>query len=215
MPVGAARPSSARAERAVAEAPWPDLHARLRAFVARRVPDPVAVDDLAQEILLRLYTHMGRLREHERLDAWAYQIARNVITDYWRVRAGSREVPFDQELSDRLASMPEPESGDDADQVRRELASCLAPMVERLGERYREAIRLTDLGGRTQAEAAAELGLSVPGMKARVQRGRAQLRALLRACCRIELDRRGQITELEPNDPNCGVGTGACAPSTE
>ena len=34
-------------------------------------------------------------------------------------------------------------------------------------------------------------------MKARVQRGRAQLRELLRACCRIELDRRGQITELE------------------
>jgi RNA polymerase sigma-70 factor (ECF subfamily) len=77
-------------------------------------------------------------------------------------------------------------------------------MVERLAEPYREAIRLTDLGDRTQAQAAATLGLSVPGMKARVQRGRAQLRELLRACCRIELDRRGQITELEPH------GSGSC-----
>ena len=49
-------------------------------------------------------------------------------------------------------------------------------------------------------------------MKARVQRARAQLRELLGACCRIELDRRGQITELEPHDaaaepvtaPGCG-----------
>ncbi len=55
----------------VAEAMWLELHARLRAFVARRVPDRIVVDDLAQEILMRLYTHFGRLREQERLDAWA------------------------------------------------------------------------------------------------------------------------------------------------
>jgi RNA polymerase sigma-70 factor, ECF subfamily len=141
-------------------------------------------------------------------------VARNVVTDYWRGRAASREVPFDQELSDRLAAAPEPGSGDDTDRLRSEMSSCLAPMVQRLSERYRDAIQLTDLGGRTQAEAAAELGLSVPGMKARVQRGRAQLRALLRACCRIELDRRGRITEVEPNDSDCGTGTGGCAAST-
>ena len=62
--------AAVRPDLAVEEAAWSELHARLRAFVARRVPDQVAVDDLAQEILLRLYTHMGRLREQERLDAW-------------------------------------------------------------------------------------------------------------------------------------------------
>ena len=36
-----------------AEPRWSELQERLRAFVARRVPDPVAVDDLAQEIMLR------------------------------------------------------------------------------------------------------------------------------------------------------------------
>jgi hypothetical protein len=42
-------------------------------------------------------------------------------------------------------------------------------------------------------------------MKARVQRGRAQLREQLGACCRIELDRRGQITEYETNGSRaCG-----------
>jgi RNA polymerase sigma-70 factor, ECF subfamily len=181
---------------------WAEMHERLHAFVARRVPDHAAVDDLAQEILLRLYGHIGRLRDHERLDAWAYQIARNVIADYWRDRAADRELPFDQQLEDRLAALPEPE--DEADQLRTEIASCLAPMVERLAQPYRDAIRLTDLGAHTQTDAAAALGLSVPGMKARVQRGRAQLRELLRACCRIELDRRGQVSELEPQ------GSGSC-----
>jgi RNA polymerase sigma-70 factor (ECF subfamily) len=213
MSVATARPMSVHPERPVTETVWAELHERLRAFVARRVPDRVVVDDLAQEILLRLYTHMGRLREQERLDAWAYQVARNVIADYWRERAARRELLFDRELSDRLASLPELESDDEADQRRSEIASCLAPMVERLAEPYQQAIRLTDLGARTQAEAAAELGLSVPGMKARVQRGRAQLRELLRACCRIELDRRGQVSELERNDPSSGAA-GACAGSS-
>ncbi len=204
MPVAAAAPASI-GQRTGTEPPWSELQERLRAFVARRVPDPVAVEDVAQEIMLRLYTHMGRLREQERLDAWAYQIARNVIADYWRERAARRELPLHQELSDRLASLPELEPEHDVEQLRGEIASCLAPMVERLADPYREAIRLTDLGDRTQAQAATELGLSVPGMKARVQRGRAQLRELLHACCQIELDRRGQITEFASHgSSSCG-----------
>lgn len=202
---------TSRPHHTVEEAVWAELHERLRAFVARRVPDRTVVDDLAQDILLRLYAHMGRLREQERLDAWAYQVARNAIADYWRDRASRRELPFNEELSERLASLPELESDDEGNPLRREIASCLAPMVEQLAEPYREAIRLTDLGSRTQAQGAAELGLSVPGMKARVQRGRTQLRELLRACCRIELDRRGQVTEFERN----GSGSCGCARSVE
>ena len=213
MSVAAAPPASSRQQAAAAEPMWAELHERLRAFVARRVPDRVVVDDLAQDILLRLYGHIGRLREQDRLDAWAYQVARNVIADYWRDQAARRELPLDQSLSERLASLPalENEDEDEAGQLRREIASCLAPMVERLADPYREAIRLTDLGDRTQAQAAAQLGLSVPGMKARVQRARAQLRELLRACCRIELDRRGQVSELERTGSDaCG-----CASSSD
>jgi RNA polymerase sigma-70 factor (ECF subfamily) len=188
-----------------AETMWSELHERLHAFVARRVPDHAVVDDLAQEILLRLYIHIGRLRDQDRLDAWAYQVARNVIADHWRERAGRREQPFDLRHDDRLATVPEPQDDEEAHRLRGEIASCLAPMVQRLAEPYREAIRLTELGDHTQAQAAVILGLSVPGMKARVQRGRAQLRELLRACCRIKLDRRGQISELEPRgNRSCG-----------
>jgi RNA polymerase sigma-70 factor (ECF subfamily) len=192
------------------------LHERLRAFVARRVPDRVAVDDLTQEILLRAYAHIGRLRERDRLEAWAYQVARNVIADYWRERASARELPFEDELGERLAAAPELHDDDgDADQLRGAIAACLAPMVERLAEPYQEAIRLTDLGGHTQQRAAAKLGLSVPGMKARVQRGRAQLGELLRSCCRIELDPRGTITELERKGSSCGPGGCGCTTSAK
>jgi RNA polymerase sigma-70 factor (ECF subfamily) len=75
----------------------------------------------------------------------------------------------------------------------RELATCLAPMLSKLAPAYQEAIRIVDLEGATQQEAAERAGVSLSGMKSRVQRGRQQLRTLLEACCRIDLDRRGGI----------------------
>ena len=48
---------------------WADVHDRLRAFVRRRVSDPHAADDVAQDVLLRLYRNIERLRDEDRLDA--------------------------------------------------------------------------------------------------------------------------------------------------
>ena len=44
-------------------------------------------------------------------------------------------------------------------------------------------------------------------MKSRVQRGRAQLKDLLTACCEIELDRRGGIRSYRPVRGTCDCRT--------
>jgi RNA polymerase sigma-70 factor (ECF subfamily) len=80
-------------------------------------------------------------------------------------------------------------------------------MIERLSEDYRQAITLVDLEGLTQHEAAERFGLSVSGMKSRVQRGRRQLREMLEACCTIALDRRGGVADYDLRDQktnSCG-----------
>lgn len=59
----------------------------------------------------------------------------------------------------------------------------------------------------TQA-AAERLGLSVPGAKSRVQRGRACLRAMLLRCCEIETDRRGRVVTFETHDAKGCVSCG-------
>ena len=80
-------------------------------------------------------------------------------------------------------------------------------MIRQLPPAYREAITLADLEGVNQAEAAARVGVSVSGMKSRVQRGRKQLKAVLEECCRVHLDRRGTIVAYDPRTPNsCGCG---------
>jgi hypothetical protein len=66
-----------------------------------------------------------------------------------------------------------------------ELSSCLRPMTHHLPAHYRDAISLVELEGLTQREAVERLGLSVSGMKSRVQRGRQMLKRLLHECCQI------------------------------
>src|SRR5215212_10219125 len=70
-----------------------DLHAHLRGFIRKRIADPQAADDVAQEVLLRLHRSLGDLRAEDRLDAFAYRIARNAIIDHYRAGAGAKEIP--------------------------------------------------------------------------------------------------------------------------
>jgi RNA polymerase sigma-70 factor (ECF subfamily) len=66
-----------------------------------------------------------------------------------------------------------------------ELITCLKPMIDRLPEKYKQAILLAELGELTQKELAVKLGLSVSGAKSRVQRGRAFLKKMFLECCQF------------------------------
>jgi len=204
MPVDAHNESAeiAQAEVVAADGLWQDLQPRLRGFVRTRIADPEAADDVAQEVLLRLHRSLADLRVEDRLDAFAYRIARNAIIDHYRARARAKEVPATpDELTSRIDADADTDHGPNDDVGVQELARCLEPLVQRLPEPYREALTLTDLGGLSQVEAASVAGLSVPGMKARVQRARAQVRELLTGCCDIALDDRRHIAEVRRTGP--------------
>ncbi len=191
------------------DVPWQELRDSLRAFVARRVRNQADVDDLVQRVLVRIVRGLSTLHDAGRLHAWIYRTARNVIVDYYR-SAGSRREHTTGDAGDleiaEVAAVPALADDDDRAALR-ELAGCLTPMLARLSPASREAIRLIDLDGTSQQEAARRAGVSLSAMKSRVQRGRRELRAVLEACCRIDLDRRGAIATYVARDPStCECG---------
>jgi RNA polymerase sigma-70 factor (ECF subfamily) len=179
------------------------VRTRLVAFVARRIDRPDDAEDIVQEVLLRIARSAGTLRDAERLDAWVYQSARNAIIDYQRTAARSgralARAAFDRSLA---GNKPDPTE-------LLALAGCLAPMLAGLPERDRQAIRLVEYEGLTQVEAARRLGLSVPGMKSRVQRARSRLHALLLACCEVTVDGSGVVSGVRPSGPCPCDGSGS------
>jgi RNA polymerase sigma-70 factor (ECF subfamily) len=171
-----------------------ELEARLRPFVARRV-SPSDVDDVLQEIFLRVQRGLNGIRDDERFGSWVYRIARNAIADQRRARA--RHPLAREEGPDPAAPEVEPEGSSSAEEL---LALAVVPFVAMLPSPYREAITLTELEGLTQKQAAEMLGISLSGVKSRVQRGRARLRTLLEECCEIALDARGRVVTCEPRE---------------
>ena len=196
---------------AVSELPWEELHGNLRAFISRRVRNPADVDDLVQRVLLQIVKGLASLRDAERLHAWVYRAARNVIVDYYRSSAGRREVASGG-AEDLTAASAETQTStrDDERAALRELAGCMTPMIRQLPPAYREAVTLADLEGVNQADAAARAGVSLSAMKSRIQRGRQQLKAVLEDCCRVQLDRRGTIVGYDPRKPDSCGPCGSC-----
>lgn len=177
---------------------WREFGDQLRAFVRRRISDSDRADDIVSEVLLRVHSKLHTVQDPERLPAWIFQIARNAITDEYR-RGARREVPLDFDVVDPDAQSFAADSVDDQDAMLRELAMCMRPLLGGLSADYRRALELTDLGGATQTEAARREGISISGMKSRVQRGRRQLARLLEQCCTLTLDARGMPAGYESN----------------
>ena len=182
-----------RVIKADARCGYRELQGRLRPFVARRVSSGADVDDVLQDVFLRMERSVAGLRDEERLGPWVYLVARSAIAEHRRMR--SRQ-PLASALPPEAAQ--DPWGTEDDGEVERELATYLALFVAMLPTPYREALTLTELEGLTQREAAEMMGLSVSGMKSRVQRGREQLQKLLRDCCEIALDARGRVIACEP-----------------
>lgn len=177
------------------DAVWRDFQGRLRAFVSRRVRQPADVEDILQEIFLRIHRGLGAIQQRDRLPAWVFQIARNAIMNHHRSRGVAAEMVPEQ------IDAPAPVADGEDFQGLAELSSCLEPMIAALPEACRDAIRSTELDGQTQGDAARRAGMSLSGMKSRVQRARRQLKNMLEECCQIELDRRGGIVDYSARDP--------------
>ena len=210
---------------------WTEFGHRLRGFIRQRVSNEQDAEDILQEVFLRIHRHAGDVNQTDRLTSWLFQVTRNAIVDYYRAPA-RREQPESLVGTAMLErtdpAVPEMESDLDSSQARQELASCLRPMVERLPPHYREAVAMVDLTGVPQTEAAAQLGLSVSGMKSRVQRGRRNLKEILVECCPVALDGGGRVVDYDRPGAGCahcggggepvplgaelGPGSPCCAP---
>ncbi|RMH00270.1 MAG: RNA polymerase sigma factor [Deltaproteobacteria bacterium] len=135
----------------------------LRSVLMPMVRNPQVAEDLLAETFTRVFEHRARFSWHARgMFPWIARIARNLAVDHLRKDRRRRALPED---FDRY--LPDPaEWTADRLLVRDEFADLVRVRIERvLGElhpRYRRVIELRILEGRSRAEAAEVLGVSVP-----------------------------------------------------
>jgi len=168
---------------------WETFRGPLHSYILKRVCEPAQADDLLQEVFLKIHKRLHTLRDEEKLPAWLYSIARNVIIDHYRDRRTSASLAEEPIFDDRQDEVDA--STELAVRMRYFVRACLPEM-------YGRALMLADLEGKTQQEVATALGLSLSGAKTRVQRARKMLREAFLECCHFEFDSRKRVIHCSP-----------------
>jgi RNA polymerase sigma-70 factor (ECF subfamily) len=132
-------------------------------------------EDVLQDTLLNVATHLRDFEGRSSLSTWAFSLARSACA---RKRRGMKNRP-PAEDDEGLLAKADPGPGPDVRAGEHEVALALSNALDALPDDYREAVLLRDVEGLSAAEAAMAIGVSVDALKSRLHRARESLRDAL------------------------------------
>lgn len=166
------------AARELVERVYPLVLRVVRGHRPRAVPE----EDLAQEVLIKMFTRLDQYRQEVPFEHWVSRIALTTCLDHlraqyrrpeWRLADLSEEEA--RYLEECCAADTDVEAPGDA-MAARELAGKL---LEHLNPKDRMVVTLLDLEGHSVAEVAALTGMNGTLIKVRAFRARRKLRRLM------------------------------------
>ena len=168
---------------------WTDLHLELKKFIFSKVKDIDTTKDILQDVFLKIQLNIHTLIDCSKLTAWVYQITRNAIADHFRKTSNSAIQIDGFELAEQENEEP----------LYHSLNNCINQKINRLSDKYMQAMLLTYFNAYSQIELAEKLNISYSGAKTRVQRGREKLKDLILDCPNVETDGEGNPIAYEPS----------------
>jgi RNA polymerase sigma-70 factor (ECF subfamily) len=140
---------------------------RIAGFIYAIIGRSDAVEDLAQQVFIKMVRALGRLHEAAQFEAWLFRLARNTCIDHLR-RQKLRRIftPFAAE-HENIAEPPGAVDSEELDALRHAL--------QQLPPKDRALLALAQ-EGRSQVEMAEATGTTVMAVKARLHRAREKLR---------------------------------------
>lgn len=172
---------------------WSEFSTVLKRFILSKVKDESMADDILQEVFIKIHLKKGYLKNTDKLKSWIFTIANNTTLDYFRKR--------DLILPNEVDINPDEDISKDAHSA----SDCILPLILNLPKKYKEALILTEIKGMKQQAVADQLGISLPGAKSRVQRGRELLKTGFIQCCDYTLDENGFLKGEHKNIDECKV----------
>ena len=132
-------------------------------------------EDALQDAFLKAFQHLPEFEGRSRFSTWLVRIALNTGLQRLRGRRDFETLDDDSEEFRPRRIQAWQENPEDS-YSREELRRLVETEVMKLPSKYRVALMLRDLEELSTEEAANALGLTIPGLKARVLRGRLMLR---------------------------------------
>jgi RNA polymerase sigma-70 factor, ECF subfamily len=138
------------------------LQRKVYGFAYQHLRDTAEAHDLSQEIFVKLYRNLARFDPERPFEPWFWKLAANTTINYRRKR-----VPMPAEAS---------EAAIDPESAPRGHDPALVEALAQLDPAYRMPILLHYYADLSVEQVGLTLKLSVPAIKSRLHRARAQLR---------------------------------------
>ena len=149
--------------------------------VARMLGSNSDVEDIAQQVFIRVWKSAGRYVARAKFTTWLLKITRNLVFNELRRSKRHAHVPIQTEpgaeerpLEDETAQAP------DASLLEAELQQAIERAIMQLPESQRMALILRRYEEMSYEEIGGILDLSVPAVKSVLFRARTELRERLR-----------------------------------
>jgi len=162
---------------------WNKYKAQLKSFIANKVDDNSTVDDLLQEVSIKLYENIEANTAIKNYKSWLFQVTRNTIADQYRRHS---KIEKSEKIAQQFSI--------------KDYQNCPCDIVEfvienYLPKKYAAPLLLSDIKKLPQKQVAQQLNLSLENTKSRIQRGRKQLRKMIEECVELEYDAQGRLID--------------------
>ncbi len=143
------------------------------------------LDDVMQEVCLRVITRIHTLRDPQCFKGWLAMVARREALKHCRRKWGGAYVDVD----DEAVQLEAPDEGPVEGLERKELTEKVKAAVEELPPKYREVFLLAATGELTYAQMAEVMNVPITTMQIRLVRARKMIQS--------------QVTEAELRSARC------------
>lgn len=143
------------------------------------------IDDLAQEVLMRIARSIKTLKRKENFKLWMNHIIYNVFYDELRKKKRRPQVLSIDNFYEETPETPQKEIEDlrihpDEKMKNTELESVIRTAIRDLEEHFREVVVLRELQGLSYEQIAKILDTNVGTVKSRIARARSKLQERLK-----------------------------------
>jgi len=150
---------------------------RILGTIARLIGRPEDVEDVGQEVFLRLYFSLDQLRTPEVFEPWLYRLTVNAAYDYLRRQKRRKESRM-SDLSEQQVMMADAVAGskqNDEDQRRTKIREKMESLLGQVSEEDRILLLLKEVEGLSLKELEKIYNANENALKVRLFRARQRV----------------------------------------
>ena len=150
---------------------------RILGTIARTIGRPEDVEDVGQEVFLRLYYSLDQLRTQEVFEPWLYRLTVNAAYDYLRKQKRRKESRM-SDMSEQQVMLADARQGEKADREdtrRTKIRELVDSLLGKISEEDRILLKLKEVEGLSLKELEKIYQVKENALKVRLFRARQRV----------------------------------------